>query len=417
MPALVVVSVGSGWLFARAEPSFNGARVYTGHVAENELHLRLALVTVSGNREQPLSGCVELLGLPGSEPLSACAGATGVLALNRHFDARLAADTAFCVHLKAAPSGECLAAGTVADLQPTRSETNTAARRGGWVEGHAKGELKLEVGVVQGVLAVPFPTRLRIEGSVDGSPVGFALTASLSGADHEQLSARTEVGGTTELVFTPSDYAVELTLSATALDAEGTKREPETVGTWFGVLPVVPGAAWASRDAGDIVVRSPIARPEIYLDLFDQHDLLQTAVVPLRSVGAESVGHVALSALPPATLFGVTSSEFDMGSMGLVGWPLSGTGEVQATLDARSALVVDGVAQRRAMGANRNRGVLRFTVSSVALGALVEAILFVALVRRTRRGHTAGPWSESVAVWGVALSVLLALLALGFLAH
>jgi hypothetical protein len=430
-PALIVVLVGGAWWFGRQHNSFSAVRVFAGNQAAQMLAVRAVRVRVDGSRESPELGCIRLeLGelqgaaLPGTQQGAArvaakqCTNDDGVAAFNVDLAAGLTPSSAF--RLLSEENGALLAEGQVRDVSQVRA-ASAVVRKGGVVQGRTEGELEFEVGLEQGVLAVPFPGRVRVGVRYAGKPVAARLLLTASGAEvlHE-LS--TDALGVALVVIEPRDFVVELELTARALDAQGR----ELSGRWFGGLPVVPGASWATIETqqgqDELVVRSPVARSALYVDWLAQGHVLQSVNVPLVERDGIATGTCPLPAGAGTELYAVVSSEPDLQAMALVGWPLRRATEpalVRATWDARAVLVLDGVAQLRQRAAEQGRRLRGWVFTLAALGALLEGVLFWRLVSRTRSHSTELGLvrRDAVWVWGILLCVALALLGLAALMH
>lgn len=409
VPALVVLSVGVGWWSARNLQSFSAARVFISGQASglsNDLHLRVLCLRIQGEREVPEPSCVRVEGATAA-PGVACSNDAGVVSFNLHADApRSPRDV---VRLVRESDSTLLAEGRVSDFA---ASPTPVVRRGGEVEGRSDGALEISVGVVQGVLAVPFAGRVRVLVRQAGQPIEAELTLSATGAIPSERTLTSGVEGAA-IDLTPSDFAVELSITART-------RAGNLEGRWLGMLPVVPGASWATLEGNDLVVRSPIARGTAYVDLIQAGDVVRSLDLPLR-VDEASAGVASarwpLGSVQPKELFAVVSSEPDFQSMALVGWPLPQGDEVNATWDVRSRLVLDGVAQNRAAALSAKRLRVGVGFAAVCAGALLEAALFWLLWRRTQA--TAAELSGALETpsrtfrWGLLLCLLFGLLGLG----
>jgi hypothetical protein len=409
VPALVVLSVGFGWWSARNLQHFSAARVFiSGQASElsHDLHLRVLCLRSQGEREVPEPGCVRVEGATAA-PSVACSNDEGVVSFNLHRDAPRSQQDVIRFFREA--DSTLLAEGRVRDFAVSPAPV---VRRGGEIEGRRDGALEISVGVVQGVLAVPFAGRVRVLVRHAGQPLEAELTLSATGAAASERALTSGVEGAV-IDLTPSDFAVELSITART-------RVGSLEGRWLGLLPVVPGASWATLEGNELVVRSPIARGTAYVDLIQAGIVVRSLDLPLQ-VDEAGAGVASarwpLEAVQPKELFAVVSSEPDFQSMALVGWPLPVKPEVNATWDVRSRLALDGVAQNRATARSAKRVRVGVGFAAVCVGACVEAALFWLLWRRTNAaaGELSGALETPSWAWrlGLLLCLLLGLLGLG----
>ena len=215
--------------------------------------------------------------------------------------------------------------------------------------------------------------------------------------------------------LTPRDFAVELTLRAQAQDPSGAILE----GTWYGLVPVVPGAAWATIEGRSLVVRSPVPRTMAYVDLVAGGKVVQSLNLELHEEnGVPTARWPFTSRLTPET-FAVVSSEPDLQSMALVGWPLHPHPEwaqPTATWDARSRLVIDGVAQRRVEVAASRQTLRRQVFAAMGAGVFTELVLFAVLLRQIQRTEAPSSQTTRLWIWMVLFAVAAGLLSLSFVA-
>ncbi len=458
VPALVVAGVGVGWFVLRAPATLCGAQVY-GEGVSGRVALRAVLLEESDGRRVPLITPVSLelsdmRGVASVVHLEAHANAEGVVEFNAEVP-QFSRGTQPRLSLRSTGDDEAeplaqLVLDRVGDCSPTpcagvrvpASEESTV-RRGGFVDGEARGEIGLSVGLVQGVLAVPFPGSVVVAATLDEQPLeGARLWIRAGGAEvSAEQPLVTDASGLARLTLTPRGHVVELVLamlgaageaqqarsvleSASALSSLAAESLP--AGRWYGVLPVVPGAAVAQIEGGRLRVQSPISRPRLYVDLLERaateapEMVARPSVLWRYSVELEREGMSGLVPLPKdltvQDAFAVVSSEADMRAMALVGWPLSDAG-VHQTYDYRAPLMVDGLAQARERaqlaGRRLRRGIVVFGVT----GSVLELGLFLALQLCLPSGVLPGS-ERSVRLgfrlgWVFALCLMLGLLALG----
>jgi len=317
------------------------------------------------------------------------------------------------------------------ELATTAGQPN---RRGGWVAGLTHGAIVFDVAVMRGVLAVPFPAELLVRLSSDGKPLARTrLSAELSGA-HARPDERsephlarltTDEAGEVRFWLVPQEHVVELTLTvgeSVGLAEKGRGRDDvvpgeQPDGRWFGRLPVVPGAMWVQRIGDALEVHSPTERAVAYVHLMRLHGAHWLGAVPLRTSGQDVVGTLPL---PTAFadgrgFFAIVSSEADMQSMALVGWPTA-FAQVSPTLDTRVGLIADGVLVEQRELEERRAQRARWALWTCGGAAAVECGVLLWLVSRVGRGSGAPrriPTRVSAAQWAALVCVALGLLGLG----
>jgi hypothetical protein len=226
-----------------------------------------------------------------------------------------------------------------------------ARRNGGWLQGPARGELEVSLAAASGVFAVPFAGRLLVRArlpNADGSssepmPVsGGVVILELDGAELLPPGPPpvTDAQGISGAWLRPLEHAV----SVRVVVNDGTRE-----GSWYGALPIVPGALLASLEPDGISVRSPVARERAYLTLVTERERFLGASVPLTpdpDGGASgrlllAPGLLARARAEPT--WAVVSSELDKRSPGVVGWPLlSERNDPSLTFDVADRLLLDG---------------------------------------------------------------------------
>ena len=342
--------------------------------------------------------------------------ASGVTDASGHLEARLVLPpdpSPPKLRVERAGDGGLLAEGDLAlDVEGWRA---AARREGGWLPGHTRGELAIELAVAAGVLAVPFEGRLiaRVRGAPggDAQPVaGAALELELTGAELAPLPALpvTDARGGVEVALRPREHAV----SARLLVRSGARR-----GEWYGALPVLPGALSAELEGVGLRVRSPIERERAFVSLVSTRERLGGAVVELlpepdgTASGRFEPGAELLARLRDEPTWAVVSSDDDKRSPAVVGWPL---GAALAALPAVTfgvpdQVLLDGEARAlRDLGARlsaRRRG------GSALLGAI--AVLTGGLFWKEVRGRRRQPASAVPTRDGWFFLMALASIALG----
>ncbi len=344
------------------------------------------------------------------------------------------------IALRAQRNGLVLADGAF-DLPERRAEPPRRAM----IAGTTTGDLRVEVEAVRGAFAAPFWDALRI--TVGGAPhpaasaAGVVLELGAVGADLGESRAVTGSDGSATVSVRPQHHQVEL--SVAARDVVG------RTGRWEGGLPVVPGAIWLdpgrsaagqstkeSAEAAPTKLRlvSPSPRDRAYVSIFDARGRIAGAVVTLApDVAGFHSGEAELSLPARSALAALVAGDpFEQGA-GTTAWPLRPTEGIWPA--PKLELLLDGLPGAEAREKQRAWHARRLGIGIIALGALIEAVLLVALGRRAQRrleahlasasaGGTSDALSESdrAAVLGAArerrplakLAVALALVALGF---
>jgi hypothetical protein len=257
--------------------------------------------------------------------------------------------------------------------------SRAARRRGEWVDGRTEKGLVVRASAERGVFAVPFQDGLRVEVRRNGVPTGgIVVTAASETSDVEPGSAITDPSGRVRLLVRPREHAAAVTLRASAPDGVGVSLDI--------ALAVVPGALHASLGEEGIVVQSPIARTRAYVAVVGERERFAGGPVTLASDGHGNVRGVLPVADLPADgpLWAVVSSEPDLHSAALVGWPIRPPLEEEParTFDVPDLLLADGVAKAMARERVRVRSA-RLSAAAFAVGALALTVLLV--TRRARR--------------------------------
>jgi hypothetical protein len=208
---------------------------------------------------------------------------------------------------------------------------------------------------------------------------GIVVTAASETSDVEPGSAITDSSGRVRLLVRPREHAAAVMLRASAPDGVGVSLDI--------ALAVVPGALHASLGDEGIVVQSPIARTRAYVAVVGERERFAGGPVTLASDGHGNVRGVLPVADLPADgpLWAVVSSEPDLHSAALVGWPIRQpilAEEAARTFDVPDLLLADGVAKAMARERVRVRSA-RLSAAAFAVGALALTVLLV--TRRARR--------------------------------
>lgn len=298
--------------------------------------------------------------------------------------------------------------------------SRAARRRGGWVERRFDDGTRIRAAAERGVFAVPFASPLWVEAERDGRFLG-ALDVHGDGADVVGPLAPSE--GRLRYLVTPREHAAAVAV-----------RAPGTTATELDVaLAVVPGAFFAELRGNDLVVRSPVVRARAYVAIVGERERLAGATVALEADATGATGVIRNLSLPDGVpLWAVVSSEPELRSASLVGWPIRyaiDSAEPPKTFDVPDALLVDTMPQASSQESHRQRRVrlLAALIAAVSLFATAAAIVArstAARARLTAHLASAGADPESTTrvtttaaatAWAIATAVLtLALAALLF---
>jgi hypothetical protein len=423
VPVLSVGLVGGSWLVAHQDQDLTGARVFAQHHG-HLLNLRALCVRVIRGTSRPLTDEVRVelwpLGAAGepASTLTTAPGRDGTASLTADLEDELSGPMR--IRLTTSRDDKLLGEG---ELHPEQIAALAGSRRGGWVEGKVGGALELRVGLLQGVLAVPFEGRLVVEVRHDDQPVTgvWVNPPGVSGARIAEAMAITDSRGRASFTIVPEQHVVEVSFEVTAGDQNGLALS----GSWFGHLPVVAGALYSRVEDGRLWVSSPVERRWAYVDWYvldgSNARLVWNANVPLRQDNGVFTGIVDLPKYAMRPGYVVTSSEADLQSMALVGWPVANV-TPEATLDLRPTLTFDGIAQGRERLAQRRQRVKGYGSVGALLGALVEAFALILIARAPRPKVAVDAHDASVGhepgraqFWWTGACVVLALVALAAL--
>jgi hypothetical protein len=300
-----------------------------------------------------------------------------------------------------------------------------ARRQGGWVDGKGSGALRISVAPGRGVFAVPFYDPLLIQVRDERGAVGGAqVKLSPDGLDVKAGGLVTDEHGRVRVQIAPREHVVSLRVTA--------RREGDE-GTWFGALPVVPGALHARLNSGKLWIESPIVHERAYFAILDESARLagdSVALTPDARGGSGAI--VDAPDFGARRLWCVVSSESDLASPGLVGWPLGEPGPdapPPRTFAVADHLLLDGLlAGYRAETERRARARLIAAVFAVGAALLAAALMMLeardARARLGRHLSAAGSDDSEVArvsdssrrLWVVAVGVLGVMLGFLFLA-
>ncbi|HEY3594483.1 MAG TPA: hypothetical protein VGL13_11435, partial [Polyangiaceae bacterium] len=278
------------------------------------------------------------------------------------------------------------------------------------IQGSRKGDLEIHVFAMRGVFAAPFADELSllITGH-DGEPRPRArVNVDLVAGTPAESSVITDERGRAKLEVVPNAHAVEIQVSATWAGSSG---------SFFGALPVVPGALWLdpeSRAAEQIRVVSPVPRVCAYATLDTRSVRLWGATIPLendaRGFASGSLAWPAISLSPDEPIWLTLSGDPEAGGAGTVGWPVAPISPSPAAERSfADELLVDGLPAAAARESHRRHRAVWLVVAALGAAAGLESILLWS----TARARGAGNLGR--AVLAVA-AIVLAFAAIGIVA-
>jgi hypothetical protein len=267
--------------------------------------------------------------------------------------------------------------------------------RGPEIVGTRGGDLEIRLFALRGVFAAPFPDELqlsvqgpggdaRARASVAMSLVGGDVIAGRGTPSSSTAGATTDEQGLARWTAIPRAHAVEVNVEAHWKGAYG---------TFFGTLPVVPGAIWLEPDTGSKGLRivSPVPRARAYamfatrtervwggtISLENDEHGFASAPVPwpdLRWPGAEPV-------------WLVLSGDPESAGLGTVGWPILGdAGEPRSEQSFADALLLDGMPAAEHRENDRRRRAAWLVALALGATAGLEAALVLASARSQGKG-------------------------------
>lgn len=251
------------------------------------------------------------------------------------------------------------------------------------VEGTAEGPVKLQLDIVRGVLAAPFPGSVRVLAMRDGSPAeGIFLKPSANGAETPAIGREIVTSSTGEATFsvTPTWHAVDLKVEATDRSVN-----PPTISKWEGGLPVQPGALWLGLSRPQAEILSPVPRERVYVTAIGAMGRVFGQVVALSKndsgfyQGTLDMTELTRHGAEAVTLAGDPT---EVGS-GTVTWPVDSSWAVVAA--PRVERLYDGLPFAE-LREQKRAGTARLASVTVALLAGVfEVILLVLYSRESQR--------------------------------
>lgn len=255
-----------------------------------------------------------------------------------------------------------------------------ALRRGGRSAVGALGDAELTAAPREGALTVPLRTELVLEVRRAGAPAaGLRLALAAEGATLGAREVLTDERGRASVAFTPLEHGAALVVADAA--------SPERALTY--VPPLVPGALHGTLREGRVEVTSPVPRGRAYYAVITDRERIAGGTVALASApggtwtGAASVPR----SLPAGPAWLVVSSEPDLRSPAVVGWPVgSGDGApASTTFDAPDLVLADTLPA--ALGRERaRRRTAAIRGAGLATVPLIAAAALLAAAGRARSG-------------------------------
>jgi hypothetical protein len=266
------------------------------------------------------------------------------------------------------------------------------------------GEIDLEV-LVDGERLVPgFPVSMWVHAS-GGPHEGLEISAKPEpGLRVEPMSAKPCMPGWTKLVVTAEAHVVGVTIEA--------RTTAGRAGTWFGALPVAPGAFHVSMDrhlaaqkAAKVVLLAPNPRKIAYLEVDDARGRQFAAALEVRTEPGDPTPRATLEIPPlPDGLYWLAVSGDTRGTDAMLGAAIAKpfvVGTPKGLTDASACGVgaflarnpgsrflkwdaLDGLPSRRAREHARRRVGLLIGVLSLLIAATIEAVLIGTGAREAR---------------------------------
>jgi hypothetical protein len=260
-----------------------------------------------------------------------------------------------------------------------------ARRRGGWVEGPAVNGLLVRAAAGHGVFAVPFSDPLWIDASRAGGRFEGKISCDCwpwrKKEDPKVVYPAPDPVLPARVAIAPLEHATSV--SIVAHDRDG------TTATLDVSLAVVPGALHVTLEPGGLRVESPILRERAYVAIVTETERITGGTVLLQGTARGTAEGVLEVTLPPeGPLWAVVSSEPDLRSASLVGWPIRYDidGDPPQTFDVADVLVMDSVGEKIQAELGRVRRV-RLSSALFAGAAILLSALLVA--RRARLAQVA----------------------------
>lgn len=318
--------------------------------------------------------------------------------------------------------GVTLAEGTLTVPAPWSITTGEAFARPTKLEGHP-----MKVLVEGGRLVPGWPTSLWIEIDKAKGP-----------------KAEPEPGLSVEAPGAACDGWAELPVTARAHIAGLELKTTEPDGTWFGALPVAPGALfvgmprWLPEDTADrAVVVAPVARTTAYVEIDDEHGRVAAAALELKAEPGDPSPR-ATWVIPPLAAglhwLVVAGSPLDATQMkgATIARPfLVGGGRTEACrvgpylaqhapVGFPRELAIDGMATRGAKNRLRHRIGMAIGLVSLLAAATLETLLLLRAAREAKDALARAAAEEdevpSKPGGNLTVGLLVALLGFAFLA-
>ncbi len=395
LPLLTVAVVSYALFVVGTTRPFAGARVFGGPT-EGAQHLSLRVSAIESYRgiESPLDVTEVLV----EARLSDGRAVSNTAAVDERGSSSVVLEFAGkpvhgSVHIRVSSGASRLADGEV-ELS-TDEWTKRARDLGGWLAGGSRsGSLTVQVAPGRAAMAVPFEKPLLVEVQDGARPVdGAEITLEPDGVSIRKGDEKkvTDRSGRAIVFVTPREHIVSLRVKARAGKAQG---------SWFGRLPIVPGALDARLEDNALVVESPVPQDLAYWSVIGKAQSIARGSVKL---GDDGRARVPLSNLPSGPLWAMVSGEPELDSASTVGWPLGDLDPDAEPLRSRvvvDPLLLDGTLASQVLDARRRNRARLLAVGFTILAALLAGILLMLENRRSRitlEAHllSAGEESES----------------------
>jgi len=405
LPAATIAVAGLG-LFAagRAHPVL-GARIRGGPTeGAHTLAFRVEVVERRGGEERPWSGPAIVDLRPLAQPAMQFTGNTnGEGALDVQMSPLRAVQGPVRLRVSVGDGTQSITEGIArvkADAWATRP-----AGIAQWVAAEGS-PIALRAAAMRGAFAVPFEDALFVEAKLGGGGPAprVALHVVGTGVTPPSQDVVTDDSGRAVLRLTPVEHAASV-----KIDARGAGDQQ---GSLTVALPVIPGALHADvvgpcSDNCVLEIASPIPRETAYVAIVTARARVAGSIVALKPDGKGGArGELTLLPLSSDPTWAIVSSESDLRSPSVVGWPIDRrpANEPRPTFEPGDVLWLDGVAPRAAAETARARRVVAKT-SRASAALLLLTGGFVGW--RVRKAGGTSSWHGVAAVLCLALALAL----------
>jgi hypothetical protein len=263
--------------------------------------------------------------------------------------------------------------------------------------GRSEGDLSINVAAGRGVFAAPFRDDLIVQVERQGRPVpgadvvveaqGGTLEHATDSNKASSVSIVTGSHGTAVVGVTPASHDVDVAITARALGSSG---------SWWGGLPVTPGAMWLDPEPvgnGKLRAVSPVRRETAYATIASRTERLWGGSIALSAdptgfFSGEIDNPLGDDAPRPAWI--TLASDAAATGSGTTGWPLR-TGPARSPADAleerhfADLLLLDGMPQAERLDFLRRRRARELGFAALLAAALIEVLLLADAARSAER--------------------------------